>query len=93
MSDLATIRIPTPLQNLTEGKAEIEAEAQNLATLIEVLNQNYPGIKERLIDESGEIRRFVNIYINDEDVRFLNGLKSDLDDKAIVSIVPAVAGG
>jgi molybdopterin synthase sulfur carrier subunit len=89
-----TIRIPTPLRKLTNEQDVLTAnEAGTLAQLIESLEADYPGLKERLCDESGELRRFVNVYINGEDVRFLSGLETSIASGAEVSIVPAVAGG
>ena len=89
-----TVRIPTPLRKLTNEQDTIVAEHNGtLAELIDVLERNFPGLKERLCDETGELRRFVNVYINGEDVRFLSGLQTALAAGAEVSIVPAVAGG
>lgn len=87
------VRIPTPLLPLTQGKKEVEAEGSNLRELIEDLEKRYPGIKERLCDEEGNLRRFINFFVNDEDIRFLEGEKTPLKDGDIVSIVPAIAGG
>ncbi len=86
------VRIPTPLQRITNGKAEVECLAKNIAELIEVLEKDYPGIKERLSD-GGKIRRFINIYVNEEDIRFVNKEETTLKDGDSVSIVPAIAGG
>lgn len=87
------VRIPTPLQKLTAGQAEIAVEASSILTLIDALEKNYPGMKERLCDESGKIRRFVNIYVNEEDIRFLAQEASALKAGDDISIVPAIAGG
>jgi sulfur-carrier protein len=87
------VRIPTPLRPLTKGQGEVEAQASNIANMIETLNQNHPGLKDRLCDETGELRRFVNIYVNEEDIRFLKGKETSLKDGDEVSIVPAIAGG
>ncbi|MFN3422285.1 MAG: ubiquitin-like small modifier protein 1 [Armatimonadota bacterium] len=87
------VRIPTPLQNLTGGSAEVVAEGKTVRELIDNLEQKYAGIKARLCDENGEIRRFVNIFVNDEDIRFLQGLDTELKEGDEVSIVPAIAGG
>ena len=87
------VRIPTPLRPLTKGQGEVEAQAKNIAEMIETLNASYPGIKDRLCDETGELRRFVNMYVNEEDIRFLKGKESSLKDGDEVSIVPAIAGG
>lgn len=86
------VRIPTPLQKITNGKAEVECTAKNVAELVEVLEKDYPGIKERLSD-GGKIRRFINIYVNEEDIRFANKEETALKDGDSVSIVPAIAGG
>lgn len=86
------VRIPTPLQKMTNGKAEVECSAKNVAELVEVLEKDFPGMKERLSD-GGKIRRFINIYVNDEDIRFVNKEETVLKDGDSVSIVPAIAGG
>ncbi len=87
------VRIPTPLRPLTKNQGEVETNGASVAELIDNLEATHPGIKGRLCDESGELRRFVNIYVNEEDVRFLNGKDTDLKDGDEVSIVPAIAGG
>ena len=87
------VRIPTPLRPLTKNQGEVEATGTNVAEIIDNLDATHPGIKDRLCDESGELRRFVNIYVNEEDVRFLNGKDTGLKDGDEVSIVPAIAGG
>ncbi|MGQ0667753.1 MAG: MoaD/ThiS family protein [Nitrospiraceae bacterium] len=87
------VRIPTPLRPLTKGQGEIETKAGSVLEMIETLNSAHPGIKDRLCDESGELRRFVNIYVNEEDIRFLKGKDTSLKDGDEVSIVPAIAGG
>jgi molybdopterin synthase sulfur carrier subunit len=87
------VRIPTPLRPLTKGQGEVETKAGSVVEMIEVLNSTHPGIKDRLCDETGELRRFVNIYVNEEDIRFLTGKDTPLKDGDEVSIVPAIAGG
>jgi molybdopterin synthase sulfur carrier subunit len=87
------VRIPTPLRKLTGGSDEVSIEASNVGELIDNLEAAHAGLKERLCDEAGEIRRFVNVYVNDEDVRFLDGRNTALKDGDEVSIVPAIAGG
>ena len=87
------VRIPTPLRPLTKGQGEVETKASSVAEMIETLNGAHPGIKDRLCDETGELRRFVNIYVNEEDIRFLKGKETSLKDGDEVSIVPAIAGG
>lgn len=86
------VRIPTPLQKMTNGKTEVECAARNIVELVDSLEKDYPGMKERL-SEGGKIRRFINIYVNDEDIRFLNKEETVLKDGDSVSIVPAIAGG
>ncbi len=87
------VRIPTPLRRMTNGLDKVEMESSNLSELVEKLDTEYPGFKERLVDENGELRYFVNVYVNGEDVRFLKGLETSTDSGDEVSIVPAVAGG
>lgn len=87
------VRIPTPLRKLTQEKDVVQGAGSTLAEMIDGLEQDYPGLKDRLCDESGELRRFVNVYINGEDVRFQQGLATVLSGNEEVSIVPAVAGG
>ncbi|MBE0478406.1 MoaD/ThiS family protein [Candidatus Aerophobetes bacterium] len=87
------VRIPTPLQKLTEDKAEIEVEACSVAELVEILDEKFKGLKERICEDNGKIRRFINIYVNNEDIRFLENERTKLEDKDEVSIIPAIAGG
>jgi len=87
------VRIPTPLRKLTGGKGEVTIVAEDVLTLINALEAAYPGLKERLCDEQGEVRRFINIYINQEDIRFQKGVNTVLKSGDDVSIVPAIAGG
>jgi molybdopterin synthase sulfur carrier subunit len=87
------VLIPTPLQKYTENQATIFCAGSNVRELIEELENAYPGIKKGLCDEQGEPRRFLNFYVNSEDIRFLEGTNTPLNDKDEVSIVPAVAGG
>jgi len=87
------VRIPTPLRRLTGGADEVSIEASTVGALIDNLEAAHAGLKERLCDEDGAIRRFVNVYVNDEDVRFLSGKDTPLKDGDEVSIVPAIAGG
>ena len=87
-----TVRIPTPLRSLTGGKEAVEVEGKSVRDLVDSLESAHPGMKERLMDEKG-VRRFVNLYVGDEDIRFLDGLETELKDGEEVSIVPAIAGG
>jgi molybdopterin converting factor small subunit len=89
----ASVRIPTILRSYTGGAKEVDADGATLAELLEALDTAHPGIKNRVVDESGSLRRFVNIYVGDEDVRFVGGLEAPVADGAKVSIIPAVAGG
>lgn len=88
-----SVRIPTILRTYTSGQAEVSAEGGTLAEVIASLEANHPGIAARVLDESGKLRRFVNVYVNDDDVRFEGGLEAATPDGAGVSIIPAVAGG
>ena len=88
-----SVRIPTILRNYTGGEKEVTADGATLTELIDNLEATHPGIKARVLDDSGALRRFVNIYIGDDDVRFIGGLDAKIDDGAQVSIIPAVAGG
>lgn len=86
------VRVPTPLRTLTAGKDEVDATGATVRQIIDDLERNYPGIKDRLCDEKG-VRRFVNIYQNEEDIRFLENLETAVKDGDSISIVPAIAGG
>jgi molybdopterin synthase sulfur carrier subunit len=90
---MASIRIPMPLRKLTNNTDIVKTDASTLAEAVDRLEADYPGIKERIVGDDGEIRRFVNIYVNGEDVRFLSNLSTALAASDEVSIVPAVAGG
>ena len=87
------VRIPTPLRRMTNGEAKVELESSSVGELVEKLDSSFPGFKDRLVDENGDLRYFVNIYLNGEDVRFLQGLETSTNSGDEVSIVPAVAGG
>ena len=88
-----TVNVPTPLRKLTDNQAEVEIRAASVEELIENLENDHAGIKEKLLDESGYVRRYVNIFVNDEDIRFLEGKETELKDGDNVSIVPSIAGG
>ena len=87
------VLIPTPLQKFTNNQATLDCEGSTISDLLDALDQQCPGIKKRLCDDAGELRRFVNFYVNSEDIRFLEGRQTALNDGDEVSIVPAVAGG
>lgn len=88
-----TVRVPTPLRNLTGDQAAVSAAGSTVGEIIDDLESRHPGIRERLLEESGELRRFVNLFVDDEDVRFQQGLATPVREGSTVSIVPAVAGG
>ena len=90
---MVSVRIPTPLRKLSGDRDQLEIEASTVSALIEELESECPGIKNRLCEESGDVRRFINLYVNDEDIRFLDGVETKLNDGDIVSIIPAIAGG
>ncbi len=90
---MVEVRIPTILRTYTGGEKAVDASGTTLGALVDDLEANHPGIKERLVEDSGELRRFVNVYVDDEDVRFTGGLGTELPDGAQVVILPAVAGG
>ena len=87
------VRIPTPLRKLTDNQESIEIESNTIGGAIDELEGKFPGIKERLVDEEGEIRRFVNVYVNEEDIRFLENQDTPLKEGDDISIIPAIAGG
>ena len=87
------VRIPTPLRKLTDDQESIEIESNTIGGAIDELEGKFPGIKERLVDEDGEIRRFVNVYVNEEDIRFLENQDTPLKEGDDISIIPAIAGG
>ncbi len=89
----AQVRIPTPLRRLTNGVTEVNVQASTLQEVVADLERQYPGLNGRICEANGDIRRFVNVYINGEDVRFLGGLSAAVKDRDEISIVPAVAGG
>jgi sulfur-carrier protein len=88
-----TVRLPAQLRSLTGGSGEVEVEATTVGGALEALDAAHPGLAERLFDDNGSLRRFVNVFLDDEDVRFLDGLEAPVADGQTVSVVPAVAGG
>ncbi|MCL5043888.1 MAG: MoaD/ThiS family protein [Deltaproteobacteria bacterium] len=87
------VRIPTPLRKLTGGSDEVSVEGASVRAVIDNLEERHPGVRERLLDQKGDLRRFVNVYLNGNDIRFLNDLNSTVKDGDDISIVPAIAGG
>ena len=90
---MATVRIPAPLRKFTNGAQDVQVVGTTVKDVIDSLESTYPGIKERICDASGEVRRFVNVFVADEDIRFLENLKTPVRDGDEISIVPAIAGG
>ncbi len=87
------VKIPTPLRKFTEGNERVEVVGENVGALLEEMERRFPGIRERLCDDQGKVRRFVNLYLNGDDVKFLGGLATKLADGDEIAIVPAIAGG
>lgn len=85
--------VPTPLRSLTGGSGAVEAEGRTLEEVLNDLESRYPGFKARICDETGQIRRFINVFVDKEDIRFLEGLETKVSDGAEISILPAIAGG
>ncbi len=90
---MATVRIPTPLRKYTKGKEEVTAAGATVGEILADLEKSHPGIRERICDDTGAVRRFVNIFANAEDIRFLQNLDTPVKDSDEISIVPAIAGG
>jgi molybdopterin synthase sulfur carrier subunit len=88
-----TVRIPTPLRAVAKGNADVQAKGDTIEALIGDLERQFPGMRDRLVDDAGELRRFINIYVNQEDIRFLQNKTTALKDGDEVAIVPAIAGG
>jgi len=87
------VRIPTPLRKLTGGAESVSANGATIAAIVQDLESHHPGLKERICDSAGKVRRFVNVYVNGDDIRFLNSLETSVKDGDEISIVPAIAGG
>jgi molybdopterin synthase sulfur carrier subunit len=88
-----SVRVPTILRTYTKGESEVSVDGSTLTEVLDSLDASYPGIKARVLDESGELRRFVNVYVDNDDVRFADGLQTAVSDGGQISIIPAVAGG
>lgn len=87
------VRIPTPLRKLTNGESEVEANGADISELIDDLEKSYPGIKSKLCEENGNVRKFLNIYLNDDDIRFMDSLATEVREGDNISLIPAIAGG
>lgn len=90
---IVRVRVPTPLRKFTNGADEVKAQGNTVRALVDDLEKNFPGIKERICDETGKIRRFVNVYVNGDDIRFLQNMETAVKEGDNISIVPAIAGG
>ena len=90
---MAIVRIPTPLRRLTKEQDEVNSGASNVNDLIQDLEDQFPGIKDKICEDDGSIRKFINIYINDEDIRFLEGPETNIKEDDTISLIPAIAGG
>lgn len=90
---MATVYIPTPLRRLTGGQSKISATGENIAGLIQAVESEYPGVSEKVLDENGNVKRFINIFVNDDEIRTLQGLDTPVSERDRISIVPAMAGG
>ena len=90
---MATVFVPTPLRRFTNGQSKVEVEGQDVAELVEQLEANYPGFQARLLDKKGNVKRFINIFVNDKDIRTLQGQETPLQAEDEISIIPAMAGG
>jgi sulfur-carrier protein len=88
-----TVRIPTPLRTVTGGSSTVEVDGATVGEVVKNLEEAHPGMAERLLDDGGNVRRFVNVFVDDEDIRFAQGLQTPVRDGTTVSIIPAVAGG
>ncbi len=87
------VKIPTQLRTLTDGRDQVEADGESLQQRLDALERSHPGLQKRVLDNAGQLRRFVNVYVDGEDVRFLAGLETSIPEKSEVAIIPAVAGG
>jgi len=88
-----TVRVPTPLRRVAGGNKDVQADGATVSALIDDLEKRYPGFKDRLCDDDGSLKRFINLYVNGEDIRYADGLETSLKDGDEVSIIPAVSGG
>jgi sulfur-carrier protein len=90
---MSKVRIPTPLRKLTDGKEEVQTSGETIRAVLDDLDRQHPGVKARICDDTGAVRKFINVFANDEDIRFLQGLETPVGDRDEISIVPAIAGG
>lgn len=90
---MATVYVPTPLRRFTNGQSKLIAQGDSVGTLLQTLDADYPGMSARLLDDDGNVKRFINVFVNDDEIRTLQGLNTPLGEDDLVSIVPAMAGG
>jgi len=90
---MATVYVPTPLRRLTGGQSKVEATGQDIAAVFQAMDEQFPGVSEKLLDEDGRVKRFINVFLNDDEIRSLQGMSTPVKESDRVSIVPAMAGG
>jgi len=90
---MATVFVPTPLRRLTGGQSKVEATGQDIAAVFQAMDEQFPGVSEKLLDEDGHVKRFINVFVNDDEIRSLQGMSTPVKESDRVSIVPAMAGG
>lgn len=90
---MATVLVPTPLRRLTKGQAKVDAPGNDIAAVFRAVNEQYPGFDEKLMDDDGNVKRFINVFLNNDEIRSLQGMETPVSDEDKVSIVPAMAGG
>ncbi len=90
---MATVLVPTPLRRLTGGQSKLAVDGSDISALIQTINQQYPGIADKILDDDGNVKRFINVFVNDDEIRTLQGLATPVKDSDRISIVPAMAGG
>jgi len=91
--NMATVFVPTPLRRLTGGQSKVEATGQDIAAVFQAMDEQFPGVSEKLLDEDGHVKRFINVFVNDDEIRSLQGMSTPVKESDRVSIVPAMAGG
>ncbi len=90
---MATVLVPTPLRRLTDGRSKVSAKGSDISAVLQAVNEQYPGFNEKLIGEDGDVKRFINVFVNNNEIRSLQGLKTPVTEDDSISIVPAMAGG
>jgi len=90
---MATVLVPTPLRRLTNGQAKVDASGSDIASVLQSVNEQFPGFDEKLIDDEGNVKRFINVFLNNDEIRSLQGMQTPVSENDSISIVPAMAGG